>query len=289
MSLNKNKISSILFIFPSLLITTLLFIVPIFYAVYISLHSGNLQDLEFVALDNYRRLFIDQTYKKTWINSLQFVAIIIPLMFIVSVLIAVALHQIKSNRIKSLVSSIFYLPCITSPVAYTLFYKQLAYSDGILSKIITSLGIVQEGFNILQNEITSKIYISLICVWAWSGFYIIIIYSAIERVDGNLYVAARLDGANTFNIYRKIILPIIRPVLLLVIALSICSTFQIYIEVALITKGGPNESTYTLALYLYRKVFTYVSNYGYSSAIGITILIINTIFSIIVFKVRERE
>lgn len=156
-----------------------------------------------------------------------------------------------------------------------------------LLNIIKSITNSDEAFNILQNELGAKIYISLICVWAWSGFYIIILFSAMENIDPNIYIAAKLDGAKAIRIFRIIILPIVRPVLILITLLAVCSTFQLYVEISLLTKGGPGVSTYTLSYYLYRKTFTYVADYGYSSAIGVSILLINAFFSIIVLKIRQ--
>ena len=204
------------------------------------------------------------------------------------ILATISLHSIHSERLKNIISSIFYFPCITSPVVYTLFYKQLAYSDGLLSNTLVNLGIVDSGFNLLQDELLSKIYLSIICIWAWSGFYIIILYSAVEGIDHKIYLSAQLDGANTICIYRRIIIPLVRPVLLLIITLCTCSTFQLYVEIALITKGGPGESTYTLSLYLYRKEFTYLADYGYSSAIGISIMLLNALFSLLIIKIRKK-
>ncbi len=284
--MNNKKL--IWLVAPSLLITTLISLYPTIYAIWISLCGGKGGNLTYVGGDNYTRLLKDEVYKETLFNSCQFVLLIVPMIFFISICIASFIHHTRSNKIKGLLSAVVYIPCITSPVAYTLFYKQLAYPDGILSNFLYKLRIVPQGFNVLQNEIGAKLYIAFICIWAWSGFYILMLYSAMSNTDINIYRAALLDGASSFKTYRKIILPTIRPVLLLVLLLSTCSTFQIYAEVALLTKGGPNESTYTLALYLYRKTFVYVADYGYASAIGITVLIISATISLAIYKIRKK-
>ena len=280
--------SKILFIIPSLIIVMLLFVVPIFYSLWLSFHTGELKNLYFFGIGNYKRMINDRTYQITLLNSIEFVLLIVPTIIVISILATISLHSIHSERLKNIISSIFYFPCITSPVVYTLFYKQLAYSDGLLSNTLVNLGIVDSGFNLLQDELLSKIYLSIICIWAWSGFYIIILYSAVEGIDHKIYLSAQLDGANTICIYRRIIILLVRPVLLLIITLCTCSTFQLYVEIALITKGGPGESTYTLSLYLYRKVFTYLADYGYSSAIGISIMLLNALFSLLIIKIRKK-
>lgn len=281
---HKKAFHSFLFIFPSIVGVAFFSIIPIAYSIYISLSNSKGST---ISIENYVKLLNDDVYITTLLNSLKFVSIIVPIILVSSIFISALLFQMQNNKLRNVLISIFYLPCITSPVAYSLFFKQLAYSDGLLSNIIKSITNSDEAFNILQNELGAKIYISLICVWAWSGFYIIILFSAMENIDPNIYIAAKLDGAKAIRIFRIIILPIVRPVLILITLLAVCSTFQLYVEISLLTKGGPGVSTYTLSYYLYRKTFTYVADYGYSSAIGVSILLINAFFSIIVLKIRQ--
>ena len=181
---------------------------------------------------------------------------------------------------------VLYFPCITSPVAYSLFFKQLAYSDGIISRVLTQLNLLIDNGNVLQNPWSARILIALICIWAWTGFYVLILNAAIQSVDKSVINAAKLDGTNIYNIYRKIVFPAIWPPVLLTMLLTTCSAFQLYIEVSLITKGGPETSTYTLAFYLYRKTFTYVAEYGYSAAIGLLIFLITLSIGLFIVIVR---
>lgn len=106
-------------------------------------------------------------------------------------------------------------------------------------------------------------------------------------MDISIIKAAKIDGASSFRILIKIILPSLASVLLLVVILTSCSAFQIYIEISLITKGGPAMSTFTLVFYLYRKTFTYVADYGYSIAIGMVILLISLFISSIFLIVKK--
>ena len=267
----KGKISRCLFIAPSVIYALVFIYIPLIVAIILSLCTGRGNDLTFSGIDNYVQLLDDATFKDAIINSVFFVILIVPLVLILSLGICICLNHIHSERLKDTILIILYFPCITSPVAYSLFFKQMAYSDGIISQILIKLNIPIENGNILQNAWATRIFIALICAWAWTGFYVLILNAAVQNVDKSIINAAKLDGSNTLGVYRKIVFPSIRPSMILTTVLASCSAFQLYVEISLITKGGPETSTYTLAFYLYRKTFTYVAEYGYSAAIGIMI------------------
>jgi len=204
-------------------------------------------------------------------NSFIFMVIIVPCILLLGCLLAYCLWNMKSAAKKRFLPILFYMPSVTSPVAYSLFFKQITYPDGIVSSMLKVLHILSDESSVLNSTTGARILISVICVWSWTGFYTLIIKAAIDNMNESAIEAAGMDGASTAKIFRKIILPNIYPVLVMTCILSSCSIFQLYTEVALITKGGPGVSTYTSALYLYRKAFVYVSEFGYASAIGIEI------------------
>lgn len=111
----------------------------------------------------------------------------------------------------------------------------------------------------------------------------------IQSLNVNIIKSAQTDGANDLKIFLKIIIPYIKGVIVLIAIIAISSAMQIYVEVSLITKGGPGTSTQTLALYLYRKVFTYVSEYGYSTLIGMVMFIISIVLTIGTLLVKKNE
>ena len=209
---------------------------------------------------------------------------LVPLIILISIYLAYQIYKLKSEKLQNLFTTILYIPCITSPVAYSLFFKQIAYSDGILSNYLRFINILGEDFNILQNVWSARLLIIAVCIWAWTGHYTLLLFTAMKNIDPSIYKAAKIDGANNFKILRKIILPTIKPILNLITILVIIGTLQIYIESSIITKGGHSYSTYTMVHYLYNRAFTYVAQYGYSSAIGIVIFIICVIISIIMMK-----
>ena len=260
-----------LFIMPALLTVTATIYVPLVYAFYLSLFGGRGRRIEYVWLGNYKKLMSDDMFLSSLGNSFIFMVIIVPCILLLGCLLAYCLWNMKSSAMKRFLPILFYMPSVTSPVAYSLFFKQITYPDGIVSSMLKVLHILSDESSVLNSTTGARILISVICVWSWTGFYTLIIKAAIDNMNESAIEAAGMDGASTAKIFRKIILPNIYPVLVMTCILSSCSIFQLYTEVALITKGGPGVSTYTSALYLYRKAFVYVSEFGYASAIGIEI------------------
>ena len=101
--------SKILFIIPSLIIVMLLFVVPIFYSLWLSFHTGELKNLYFFGIGNYNRMINDRTYQITLLNSIEFVLLIVPTIIVISILATISLHSIHSERLKNIISSIFYI------------------------------------------------------------------------------------------------------------------------------------------------------------------------------------
>lgn len=285
---NFNK-KRLLFILPSLIIVTLLTYLPLVYTFILSLFTGRGNNLKFGGISNYIKLIDDHAFKSAFGNSLIFTLLLVPSIIIISYLVALLLNNIENNKFQNFFTAVLYIPCITSPIAYSLFFKQLAYSDGILSKLLGSLSFIPDNFDILQNPWSARIYIILICLWAWSGYFVLIFLTAMKSINPNLYKAAKIDGASKFKVATKIILPSIKPVFILILVLVTCSSFQMFVETSIITKGGPNMTTYTLVNYLYNRAFTYVSQYGYSSAVAVIIFSICVIASLRIMKVLKND
>ena len=241
-------------------------------------------------MSNYFVLLQDEAFLSAFLNSIIFTVIIVPVIITVCILIALLIQRMESDRLRQIVLVVLYIPCITSPIAYSLFFKQIAYSDGILSSFLRLTTLVSENYNILQDPWGARLLIAFVCVWAWFGFYVLLLSNAMRNIDSDIYSVAKLDGASRLTIFRKIILPQIRPILLLVIILSTINTFQIYIESAIITKGGPGMATLTLGTELYKVSFTYVAQYGYSASIGVVIFLVSIIMTaLVLIYMRKHE
>jgi len=259
------------------------------YAIFLSFFGGRGTDFYYVGFGNYWDLSQDETFIATLDNTIIFTIIIVPIILCISIFLALSIYKVKSKIVQDIFITLLYIPCVTSPVAYALFFKQMAYSDGVLSTILRGLNLVASDFNVLQDVWGARLLIVFVCIWAWSGFYILILLMAMKNIDPMLYKAAKIDGASTITIVRKILLPTLKPILILITVLATCSTFQLYIESVIITKGGPGMSTLTLVSYLYKKSYYYVAQYGYSSALAIIIFTICIVVTSILFILGRKH
>ncbi len=279
-----------MFILPSFLLICIFSYLPLIYAIILSLYSGRGNNLELDGFSNYWGIIQDETFIITIENSIIFTIIIVPIIIALSIFLALRIYNVKSSKLQDIFITLLFIPCITSPVAYSLFFKQLAYSEGILSNMLRSLNVVSSSYNILQDVWGARLLIIFVCIWAWSGYYTLFVLLAMKNIDPMLYKAAKIDGASNFTITRKIILPTIKPILALITVLISCGTFLLYIESSIITKGGPGLSTFTLVNYLYKKSFYYVAQYGYSSAMAIVIFTICVLLSsLLMFSGKKDE
>lgn len=289
--MSKKKLLSlqVKFIGASFVIILFFTLLPLIYSLGLSLYSGRANQLEFSGFDNYIRLFSDETVLNSLFNTVLFSVVLIPVVLILSIVIANAVNKLKSSRLKSVVLMIIFFPSITSPVAYSFFFKQLFSTNGLVNISLNNLGILNNAVNFLLTPSGAKIAIILTCVWAWTGWYSLLIYSALQNIEPQVIKAAKIDGASNLRILLKIVLPSIKPVILLSSVLLTGSVIQIFSEVMIISKGGPQGATLTLAYYIYRLSFEYVSQFGYAAAISVIILVLSVITCLIQIKLGEKS
>lgn len=277
------------FLIPSLLIIFILTYIPLIYSIVLSFFERQNDKLVYCGLSHYLNLLKDDTYVIVLKNSFIFSLLIVPLIIIISLLLALCIHNLKTDKLQNIFITLFYIPCITSPVAYSLFFKQISYSDGVLSNFLKKLVLLPDSFNILSNIWTARMLLIFVCLWAWVGYYVLILFSAIKNIDLDVYRIAYIDGVSKSKIFLKVVLPGIKPVIILVSLLACTSSFQLYVESSIITKGGPSQSTYTIVHYLYKRAFLYVSDYGYVSAMSVSIFILCSFFCIFIFILSSKH
>ncbi|MCM3068155.1 sugar ABC transporter permease [Priestia flexa] len=182
--------------------------------------------------------------------------------------------------------SIFYLPnLITISSVALLFGILLDWQHGSLNMVLMSLGIISEPINWLNNPTTAQLSVSLILTWMWFGHSFIVVMAGVSGISRDYYEAALVDGANRWQTFTKITLPLLKPILLYIMITSLIGGLQLFDLPMLLTDGvgSPDGALNTMVLYLYNQAFKY-NNYGYASAVAYGLFIITVIFSIFVFK-----
>ncbi|MFS1087774.1 carbohydrate ABC transporter permease [Enterococcus casseliflavus] len=284
----KGVITGWLFIAIPTLLTFFFSFYPMIQAFLLSLQSGSGTGLTFSGLANYRRLFSDQTFLTATKNTLIFLGFQVPVMVLLAMFFSVQLNQ-KSLKLKGLFRTIIFLPAVTSLVAYSMVFKSLFATNGVVNALLVRLSIVSEPIAFFSSPFWAKVIIILAITWRWTGYNMIFFLSALQNIDPAIYEAARIDGASPTKQFFKITVPLLKPVILFSAVTSTIGTLQLFDEPMNLTQGGPGNATSTISQYIYNLSFRYTPDFGYASAVSYAIVVMVIFFSMIQFKIGGED
>lgn len=257
---------------------------PMVQAFVISLQSGMGNNLKFVGLQNYKRLFTDSIFKKAVGNTLIYLVVQVPIMILLAIIISVFLND-KDLKCKGFFRTAIFLPCVTSLVAYSIIFKSLFAGDGLMNKLLMGAHIISSPIQWLTSPIWAKVVIIIAITWRWTGYNMIFFLAGLQNIDAGIYEAARIDGASEVKQFFSITVPLLKPIILFTTVTSTIGTLQLFDEVMNITQGGPGNATTSISQYIYNLSFKYSPNFGYATAVSYTIVVMIVVLSLIQFKV----
>ncbi|MBD2694745.1 ABC transporter permease subunit [Anabaena catenula] len=263
-----ENLTGYLFMMPTILVLGTFIVLPILYAVFLSLHKvqllGNI-DYKFIGFRNFTRLVEDE---QVWIalkNTAEYVAIVVPSQTILALILAVTLNS--GIRGKSWWRILYFLPTVTSSAVLTLIFMWIYNTDGLLNDFLAFVGLPK--YNWLGDPAVALKGIMIMNIWSTAPFYMVIYLAALQDIPQTLYEAAELDGANWWERFVYITLPWLQPVTFFVVTVGIIGTFQLFDQSYIFSggTGGPNNATLTVVLLIYQAVFRNLQ-LGYASAIA---------------------
>ena len=221
--------------------------------------------MEFVGLKNFARLFHDDLFFRAMRNTAVFLAIHIPLQIAVALFFAELLDA--KLKARGLFRTIYFLPVVVSGVVVTILFQQLfAYDTGYVNNVLTALG--GERVPWLVSPAWAMPSIALMATWKNVGLYVVLFLAGLQNIPAALYEAADLEGANRWQTWRHVTLPMLNPTVVTVVVLSTVGGFSLFIEPYVLTGGGPLGSTLSALLYIYNQAF-YFNHMGYAAALGL--------------------
>lgn len=272
---HKETIIAYLFILPSLLGIVVFYVVPYIICLIKSLFVGS----EFVGLQNYLQLFSNNTFLLALRNTAVFTVTAIPLLMIISFLLALFLNSFK--KISSFFLSAFLIPVIV-PVASLICVWQLIFDDyGAINNLLNNLGLNTAEF---FNSPFSMVMVVFIYIWKYCGFCVILFTAGLANINQSLYESARLDGANGFQLVTNITLPMITPTTFFVFLMEIIYSFKIFREVFALFGNYPNENVYFLQNFINNNYYNLNYPRLSSASIILSIMIIAIIFIFFLFE-----
>ncbi|MBO9605808.1 MAG: sugar ABC transporter permease [Paenibacillaceae bacterium] len=266
------------FILPNLALIALFFLYPLFNTFRLSLFQANMSGETFIGLDNFKSLFADDVVLNSLKHTFYFALIIVPIIVALSFTVAGMMKDLRPSS-KALFRIVFYLPVVSTPVVVTMIWAWMYNVNfGILNYLLSllHLGPVQ------WLGTTSGAFFSIvIVVVTWSvGQPIILYLASMDGISKDLYEAAELDGAGPLRKFFAITLPLIANTTLFVSVTTTISTFQIFVVIHLLTRGGPYFSTETLVYTIYRTAFT-STEFGAASAQGVVLFVIIMVIALV--------
>jgi lactose/L-arabinose transport system permease protein len=278
-----KKRHAYLFISPFFILFAVFMLFPFVYSFWISLHNWDgISIPTFVGLANYRDLLRDELFWKSLYNTVYILVLNIPLQLGLALALAVVLNS-EVVRGRSTMQLIYFMPIIVSVVVVAIVFSLLYDSyTGLINYFLEWLGL--RGIPWLSSEAWSKLSIVLLITWRWTGYNMVILLAGLQAIPHELYEAGRIDGTNAWKAFRHITLPLIKPVLLFCLIMSIIGLFKIFTEPYILTFGGPNNSSQTMVTYIYNNAFRY-SKLGYGSALAYVLFLLVLVASVINLKV----
>lgn len=223
----------------------------------------------FIGLANYARLLSDELFWKSLGNTMIFVVGTIPLTTVGALLLALALNRRIPAR--DLFRAGYFLPTIVSMVVVALIFRNFYSPLGFLNSALAFLGLPAQAW--LQDPKTALLAIMLMDVWAAVGYYAVIYLAGLAAIPAELYEAAELDGGSGWRKHWHITLPLLKSTTLFILVINTIRSFQVFIEIFVMTRGGPLNSTLTSVYYLYDRAF---QNFelGYASALAYALFLV---------------
>ena len=272
-SIRSNKYTILLFVAVPMLIYVFFALIPILYNIYISLFDTNLLTPgKFVGLKNYARLLKDTTFLRALRNNIFLVIGSLAAHMGLGLFFANAIFQkVKGSKF---FQSVFFLPSVICGVAVGLIWTFVYHGNyGLLNAFLKLIGQGDLQQVWLSNKNLALICIIVVVMWQWVGYHVVIQLAAMRNIPQECYEAAQLDGASEWQQFKNITVPLIRPILKVDAVLIITGALKYYDLVAVMTNGGPNHATEVMSTYMYYEAFN-VLKFGYSSAIGVVLLIL---------------
>jgi len=259
---------------PAILILGAFVLLPIFYAVFLSLHKVQLLggiNYEFIGLRNFQRLFTDARVGIALRNTAEYVVIVVPSQTILALVLAVTLNS--GIHAQNWWRVLYFLPTVTSSAVLTLIFMWIYNTDGLLNDFLSFLGLPT--YNWLGDPSVALKGIMIMNIWSTAPFYMVIYLAALQDIPQRLYEAADIDGANWWQKFIYITIPLLKPVTFFVVAIGIIGTFQLFDQSYIFSggTGGPNNATLTVVLLIYQTVFRYLQM-GYAAAIAFLLAVV---------------
>lgn len=272
---------------PWISVFVLFWLFPLVYSLLIGFTDYKLlaKSYEWIGLANYRALLSDADFLEALKNTFVFVGGTIPVTTVVSLCLALLVN--RHFRGRGLFRAGFFLPSITSLVVIALIFTSLYQRGGYVSVLAQMAGLSPPEHGFLYDRSTALFAIMAMDVWMSVGYYMLIFLAGLKSIPDELYEAAEVSGAGAFRKFFYITLPLLRPVALYILVINSIKSFQVFIEIFIMTKG--KFDTLTAVYFIYETGLTTRFTFGYASAAAYVLFVIIAVFSLFQFLLLRKR
>ncbi|GAB3754505.1 carbohydrate ABC transporter permease [Microlunatus parietis] len=287
-SVLADKKTVLILLGPALLCYTLVKLVPVIWSFGLSFFEGNMRGFDFIGLGNFVALFSDVELGNAILFSLKYSVVMTVGQVLLGYLLAL-FYVFVLRRSSAFVRAIIFFPTVLPTVAVALLFTRLfevAPQTGPVNAALNLFGI--SSIDWLSQPDTSFLVIVIMELWGSMGFFAVLLYAGLLDIPEELLESARLDGANGWQLVRRIILPLSAPVLLSAVIFSFNGTLKVFDSVFALTNGGPGTSTQPLTLYMYKTTFTF-QDYGYGSTLAVVLTVMCLVVTLVIFGPARKD
>ncbi|MBC5630707.1 sugar ABC transporter permease [Clostridium sp. NSJ-6] len=285
----KQSLTGWLFVSPALIGFSIFTFGSIIYSFYLSLTDYDLMtEPKFIGFANYIKAFTkDEYFYKYFGNTLYFVVFLVPIVLVISLLLALLINK-KAGKLTKAYRVALFLPSITSTIAVSMVWLWIFNPDiGLINNFLTAIGFNNPPMW-LNSADSSKMALIIMRVWQMSGYYMIMFLAGLQTIPESLYESAEVDGATGIQRFFKITVPMLSNTTFVVIILLVIEAFNMFESIFIMTSGGPLGSTSTIMYYIYEEGFRNY-NMGYASAIAWIFFAVIMVITLIQYRFRNEQ
>lgn len=282
----KNTATAYLFLLPNLIGFLIFTLIPILCSLALSVMEWDSSNpMVFVGLENFKRLFTDDTFKISLWNTVYYSIFTVPLTMVSALALAMILNQ-KLKGI-NIFRTVFFFPHVASLVAIAVVWNLLFHPTlGPINNILRAIGISNPPGWTASVDWAMPVVI-IVSIWKSMGYYMILYLSGLQAIPRELYEAAKVDGANAFQRFKNITLPMLTPTTFFVSIMLTIACFKVFDLVSVMTNGGPGRATNVLVYNIYNTAFVNYE-FGYASAISMVLFVIVLVITVIQFRAEKK-
>jgi sn-glycerol 3-phosphate transport system permease protein len=271
---------------PAIAVFSVFYLYPIINMLYLSFFKWNMMGpKKFIGFKNFSTLFTSSDFRQVVFNSMAYMALNVALSLILSLCVALFLQ--RNTAFRAFLQATIFAPYIVSLVSVAFLWMWFMDADyGLLNYLLGLIGIAPIGW--LSDKHTALLSLVIVAVWKNLGFDTVIFVSALRTIPAYLYEAAALDKGSPLTVFRKITLPMISPTLFFLALTNGIASMKVFETIALMTKGGPINSTNTFVFYLYENGFEFFK-IGYASAVGVVLMFVLGLLTFVYFQMLSRK